>query len=170
MNDRTLEAPSRASSCWSRPGRLYLLVVWSSQEPASSPTRSRVGRAGSSQALRPHVLPILKDCRPARGERHQLLHLAGVKPDDRRVARLFRPPLTVPRQFDILQPGPGWRGPNALRSIKTARVHHAARRRGGRVAARGASAAADDADDRLSTSRRARGGRAGRGRISPRPE
>ena len=29
---------------------------------------------------------------------------------------------------------PGWKGPNAIRSIETARVHHAARRRGGCVA------------------------------------
>jgi hypothetical protein len=36
-------------------------------------------------------------------------------------------------QFDILQRGPGWRGSNAIRSIETPRVHHAARRRGGRV-------------------------------------
>ena len=36
-------------------------------------------------------------------------------------------PLPDPRQFDILQSGPGWRGP----SIETPRVHHAARRRGG---------------------------------------
>jgi hypothetical protein len=35
----------------------------------------RVGSVGSSQALRPHVLPILKDRRQARGESHQLLHL-----------------------------------------------------------------------------------------------
>jgi hypothetical protein len=40
-------------------------------------------------------------------------------------------PLTAPRQFDILQTGPGWRGPNAIRSIETPRLHHAARRRGG---------------------------------------
>ena len=43
--------------------------------------------------------------------------------------------LTEPRQFEILHPG--WlRGPNAIRSIEEARVHHAARRSGG-VAARG---------------------------------
>jgi DNA invertase Pin-like site-specific DNA recombinase len=34
-----------------------------------------VGRAGSSQASGRDVLPILKDRRQARGERHQLLHL-----------------------------------------------------------------------------------------------
>ena len=33
--------------------------------------------------------------------------------------------------------------------MKTARVHHAARRRGGGVAARGARAAAGDAGDRM---------------------
>src|SRR5215831_13438547 len=48
-------------------------------------------------------------------------------------------PLTDPSQFDILQSG--WlRGPNAIRSNTTARVHHAARRRS-RVAAHGARAA-----------------------------
>jgi hypothetical protein len=42
------------------------------------PTRSRVGRAGSSQALRPQrPRSILKDRRYARGERHQ--HLAIVR-------------------------------------------------------------------------------------------
>src|SRR5215813_15060514 len=41
--------------------------------------------------------------------------------------------------------GPGWRGPNAIRSIETAGPHHAARRRGAGVAARGVHAAADDA-------------------------
>jgi len=48
---------------------------------------------------------------------------------------------TDPRQFDILQSAPGWRGPNAIRSIETSRVHHASRRCGSRVAARGARAA-----------------------------
>ena len=37
------------------------------------------------------------------------------------------------------------KGPNAIRSTKTARVHHAARRRSGGVAARGARAAGADA-------------------------
>src|SRR5262249_12155259 len=37
--------------------------------------------------------------------------------------------------------GPGWRGSNAIRPTETARVHHAAGRRGGGVAARGARAA-----------------------------
>ena len=37
------------------------------------------------------------------------------------------------------------RGPNAIRSIETARVHHAHRRRSGSMAARGARAAAGDA-------------------------
>src|SRR5262245_53195188 len=59
-------------------------------------------------------------------------------------AKPFRYVLTDPRQFDILQPGPGWRGLNAIRSIETARVHVAARERG-RVAARGARAAAGNA-------------------------
>src|SRR5262249_22056542 len=39
------------------------------RNPASSPTRSRKPSA-------PNVLPILKDCRQARGERYRLLHLA----------------------------------------------------------------------------------------------
>jgi hypothetical protein len=39
-------------------------------------TRCGVGRAGSSQASGRDVLPIRKDRRQARGERHQLLHLA----------------------------------------------------------------------------------------------
>src|SRR5262249_24175580 len=56
--------------------------------------------------------------------------------------------MTDPRQLAILQYGPGWRGPNAVRSIKTARVHHAARRRGG-MATSGACAAIRDAGDRL---------------------
>src|SRR5262249_61517875 len=51
-------------------------------------------------------------------------------------------PLTDRLQFDILRSGPGWRGPDAIRSIETARVHHAARRRGRAVAARGARGAA----------------------------
>src|SRR5262245_1244662 len=50
-------------------------------------------------------------------------------------------PLTDRLQFDILQSGPGWRGPNVFRSIETARVHHAARQRGGATAARDARAA-----------------------------
>src|SRR5260221_10789405 len=54
-------------------------------------------------------------------------------------------PLPDPRQFDILQSGPGWRGP----SIETARVHHLARRRGCSVAARGARAATGHAGNRV---------------------
>src|SRR5262245_28964972 len=60
----------------------------------------------------------------------------------------FRYPLTDHRQFDILKSDPGWRGSNAIRSIETPRVHHAARRRGGDVAARCAFAAAAYASDR----------------------
>src|SRR5215831_12135736 len=41
---------------------------------------------------------------------------------------------------------PGWAGLNAIRSVETTPVHHAARRRG-RVAARGARAAASEASD-----------------------
>jgi hypothetical protein len=54
-------------------------------------------------------------------------------------------PLTDRLQFDILQRGPGWRETNAIRSIETAHIHHASRRRGSRVAARGARAAGGDA-------------------------
>jgi len=51
--------------------------------------------------------------------------------------------LTGPPKFDILHPVPAFGGgPNAIRSIETARFHHAARWRGSRVAARGARAAA----------------------------
>jgi hypothetical protein len=40
------------------------------------------------------------------------------------------------------------RGPNAIRSIETAKIHHASRRRGGSVlAARGARAAGGEAAD-----------------------
>jgi hypothetical protein len=52
-------------------------------------------------------------------------------------------PLTAPRQFDILQSRPGWRGPNEIRSTTSARVHHASRRRSGGVTARGAHAAVE---------------------------
>jgi hypothetical protein len=43
-------------------------------------------------------------------------------------------PLTDPHQTDILQSGPGWRGPNAIRSIKTTRFHYASRRHRGLAA------------------------------------
>ena len=36
----------------------------------------------------------------------------------------FRYPLTDPRQFDILQSGPGWWGSNAILSVEAPRVHH----------------------------------------------
>src|SRR5262245_16876740 len=55
-----------------------------------------------------------------------------------------------PGQFDILVFGPGWRGLDAIRSTISTRVHHAAQRRGGHVAARGAGAAGGQtADDRV---------------------
>jgi hypothetical protein len=57
------------------------------------------------------------------------------------VVKSFHYLLTDPPQFDILQSGPDWRGSNAVRSIETTRVHHAARRRGGCVAIRGTRAA-----------------------------
>src|SRR5215813_276700 len=63
----------------------------------------------------------------------------------RLLAERHRYPLTDPPQFDILGFGPGWRGSNALRPIETARVHHSARRRSGRMAACGAGAAIDNA-------------------------
>src|SRR6516165_4794861 len=62
----------------------------------------------------------------------------------------FRYLLTDPRQFDILRVGLGWQGPNAIRSIETARVHLSSRRRGCRVAAQRAGAAAGDAGNRAS--------------------
>src|SRR5437764_15478114 len=58
-------------------------------------------------------------------------------------AKPIRYLLTDPRQFDILQAGSGWRESNAIRSIETTRVHHAAWRRGSSVAARSARAAAE---------------------------
>src|SRR5262249_48772542 len=79
------------------------------------------------------------------GEASMALILPTLSPDRRmgalakrqQVLKSFRYHLTDPRQFDIMQSGPGWRGPNAIRSIETARVHIAARRRGGCAAARG---------------------------------
>src|SRR5215471_18490292 len=58
-------------------------------------------------------------------------------------------PLTDRLQFDILRSGPGWRGPDAIRSVETARVHQASRWRGG-MAAGGWRAAAGVARDRVS--------------------
>src|SRR3979411_2027770 len=49
---------------------------------------------------------------------------------------LFRHHLTGFRFFDILELGPDLWGPNAIRSIDTARVHHAPRRRGRSMVAR----------------------------------
>src|SRR6516164_5490118 len=57
-------------------------------------------------------------------------------------ACIFR--LTDPGQFDILVVGPGWRGSDAIRSTTSTRVHHAARRRGRRMATCGARAAGPD--------------------------
>ena len=45
-------------------------------------------------------------------------------------------PLTDCSQFGILPFASGFVGSDAIRPIETARFHHAARRRGGRVAAR----------------------------------
>src|SRR5262245_726975 len=58
--------------------------------------------------------------------------------------------------------------PNPV-SKKATRFHHAARRRGGRVAARGAGAAAGDAGGWVYPRRVGRGQRAQCGRISQRP-
>jgi hypothetical protein len=63
-------------------------------------------------------------------------------------------PLTIRRQFDILQFGR--QAPNAIRSIQTARVHHPSRRHGG-VAARGARAAAGGDAAHSHTDKRRRG-------------
>jgi hypothetical protein len=46
----------------------------------------------------------------------------------------IRCPLTIRRQIDIPQSGPGWEGTECNSINQTARVHHAARRRGGCVA------------------------------------
>src|SRR5215472_12951995 len=57
-------------------------------------------------------------------------------------SRIPNMPLTDPSQFDILHPVPAFGGgPNAIRSIETALVHHAARQLGSRVAAGCARAA-----------------------------
>src|SRR5215472_12500808 len=76
-------------------------------------------------------------------------HVAAYPPG--RVHRAVPPnyPLTDRLQFDILRSGPGWRGPNEIRSIETARVHHAHQRRGSSLAACGWSAAAGDTDYRM---------------------
>jgi hypothetical protein len=60
-----------------RGGSLYLLVVRSSHEEL--PHLQRGLASAEPVALKPsggNVFPILKDRRQARGERHQLLHLA----------------------------------------------------------------------------------------------
>src|SRR5258706_12279456 len=67
------------------------------------------------------------------------------------VVKSFHYLLTDPPQFDILQSGPDWRGSNAVRSIETTRVHHAAWRCGRGVAAvRQRAAAAESAAHRCS--------------------
>src|SRR5262249_3286502 len=57
--------------------------------------------------------------------------------------------LTNPRQFHILQPGPG-KGPNTIRSNETAQVHHPAPRCGGGMAGYGPCAAGDESSNRIS--------------------
>src|SRR5262249_35765399 len=89
-------------------------------------------------------------------------------PNGEQVVRPFRYPLTIRRPFAILPSDSGWRGPNAIRSVETARVHHAARRRGG-VAARGAGAAVHNAGDRVSRVWLVRYVRALSGRVPERP-
>src|SRR5262249_22845217 len=49
--------------------------------------------------------------------------------------------------------GPWLGRSNTIRSVEAPRLHHSARRRGGRVAARGTRAAAGDAGDRISNRR-----------------
>src|SRR5262249_49695423 len=71
---------------------------------------------------------------PQNGRLEHKLHLhwrlcAHSRPDSSRRA-FHNYPLTDRLQFDILRSGPGWRGPDAIRSIETARVHHAGRWRG----------------------------------------
>src|SRR5262249_25631136 len=57
----------------------------------------------------------------------------------------IRCPLTIRRQIDIPQSGPGWVGTECNSINQTARVHHAARRRRSLVAVRGAGATGGDA-------------------------
>jgi len=153
------------------------------RNPASSPTRSRKPSA-------PNVLPILKDCRQARGERHRLLHLAiGRKclrlqfavsrADPSLLARgrsrhgrfysvlEMSPAATNAANFDLpiglshrprdgnvvsflhCMNDPQPEGSHCKLHRSTKILSHASRRRG-RVAARGARAAAGDAgDDRV---------------------
>src|SRR5215468_10813697 len=62
------------------------------------------------------------------GEASMALILQTLPPDRRmgalangqQVVKSFRYHLTDPRQFDIMQSGPGWGGPSAVRSNKTA--------------------------------------------------
>src|SRR5262249_39672173 len=92
----------------------------------------------------------------------------GALANGQQVVKSFRYHLTDPRQFDIMQSGHGWGGPNAVRSIETPRVRHAARRRGG-VAARGGGAT-DDAGGRVSWFSTALCDHGSIARISPGPQ
>ena len=70
---------------------------------------------------------------------HNLLSLRSRSPHPSAKRRVYPADCFSPIRYPAIRPG--WRGPNAIRSIETPRVHHAARRRGGRVAACGAGAA-----------------------------
>src|SRR5262245_16441115 len=77
--------------------------------------------------------------------------------------------LTDTLHLCILDEGPGWREIHAFPLMETARVHHAARRRGG-LAAGGARAAAGDASDRVPQPRVVRRLHGPPARIPPRIE
>src|SRR5262249_44226968 len=106
------------------------------------------GRRGGAAQSHPHA--DYCGWSAGAGEASMALILQTLSPDRRmgalangqQVVKSFRYHLTDSRQFDILQSGHGWRGSNAIRSIETARVHHASLRPGGRLAARGTGAAA----------------------------
>jgi len=94
--------------------------------PASQSNAMRLGRKWPGQPARA----------PARLTLRVSQTVSGIK------AKSLPYLLTDSGQFDILLFGPGWRGSDAIRSTTSARVRHAARRRGGGMAARGARAAA----------------------------
>src|SRR5262249_56964387 len=68
-----------------------------------------------------------------------------------RVVVAIRLPEPLPIRYSVF--GPGWRGSDAIRSTTSARSHHVARRRGRRMAARGARAAVRTARHRVSQRR-----------------
>src|SRR5262249_26000630 len=79
-------------------------------------------------------------CHPERADRHRC------QPD----REMVRVPADLPSPIRYHAVRPSLAGWNAIRSIETASVPHASRRRGGRVAARGARAAGGDAGGRVS--------------------